>query len=37
VWGEQLAVRMLAAGFSNVAVRRVDGDFIYNYYIGKAG
>jgi SAM-dependent methyltransferase len=38
VWGEQLAVRMLAeAGFGDVDVRRVEGDFINNYYICRAG
>jgi SAM-dependent methyltransferase len=38
MWGEQLAGRMLAeAGFSDVDLRRVDGDFINNYYICKAG
>jgi len=38
VWGEQLAVRMLAeAGFNSVDVRRVEGDFVNNYYICKTG
>ena len=38
VWGEQLALRMFAeAGFSDVDVRRVDGDIINNYYICKTG
>jgi hypothetical protein len=38
VWGEQLALRMLAeAGFSDVDMRRVDGDIINNYYICKSG
>jgi ubiquinone/menaquinone biosynthesis C-methylase UbiE len=38
VWGEQLALRMLAeAGFSDVDSRRVDGDIINNYYICKTG
>lgn len=33
-WGEQLALRMLAdAGFSDVRVEQVEGDFINNYYI----
>jgi SAM-dependent methyltransferase len=37
VWGEQLALRMLAeAGFGDVDVRRVDGDIINNYYICKS-
>jgi SAM-dependent methyltransferase len=38
VWGEQLALSMLAeAGFSDVEIRRVDGDIINNYYICKSG
>jgi SAM-dependent methyltransferase len=37
VWGEQLALRMLAeAGFSDVDTRRVEGDFVNNYYICKS-
>jgi SAM-dependent methyltransferase len=34
VWGEQLALRMLAeAGFGGIEIRRVHGDIINNYYI----
>jgi SAM-dependent methyltransferase len=38
VWGEQLALRMLGeAGFSDVDIRRVDGDIVNNYYVCKSG
>ncbi len=38
VWGEQLALRMLGeAGFSDVDIRRVDGDVVNNYYVCKSG
>ena len=34
VWGEQLALRMLAdAGFGRVEVRTVEGDVFNNYYV----
>jgi SAM-dependent methyltransferase len=34
VWGEQLARQMLTeAGFTNVTVKRVEGDILNNYYI----
>jgi SAM-dependent methyltransferase len=34
VWGEQLALQMLAdAGFTSVEVAHVEGDFLNNYYI----
>lgn len=34
VWGEETALRMLAeAGFADVAVHRLDGDLINNYYV----
>jgi ubiquinone/menaquinone biosynthesis C-methylase UbiE len=36
MWGEQLAVRMLGeAGFGDVAVRRVEGDILNNYYVAR--
>jgi SAM-dependent methyltransferase len=36
VWGEELALSMLRdAGFSDVEVRRVDGDILNNYYIAR--
>jgi SAM-dependent methyltransferase len=36
VWGEQLALEMLKeAGFSDVKVKRVEGDILNNYYISK--
>ena len=36
VWGEELAVQMLGdAGFSNVEVKRVDGDVVNNYYVAR--
>ena len=34
MWGEQRARQLLAeAGFTNVEVRRVEGDIVNNYYI----
>ncbi len=34
VWGEQVALRMLAdAGFASVEVAHIEGDFMDNYYI----
>lgn len=34
VWGEQVARELLAeAGFTNVSVKRVEGDILNNYYI----
>jgi ubiquinone/menaquinone biosynthesis C-methylase UbiE len=36
VWGEQLAVRMLGeAGFKDIRVEHVEGDFFNNYYVTK--
>lgn len=36
VWGEQTAVRMLhAAGFDDVRVKHLEGDFINSYYIAR--
>jgi SAM-dependent methyltransferase len=38
VWGEQVARQMLSeAGFSSVQVRRVEGDFLNNYFIATRG
>ncbi len=38
VWGEQKARQMLAdVGFTDVDVRRVEGDIINNYYIARKG
>ena len=35
-WGEQTAVRMLdEAGFAEVDVKALDGDFINNYYVAR--
>ena len=35
-WGEQTAVRMLhEAGFAQVEVKGLDGDFINNYYVAR--
>ena len=35
-WGEQTAVRMLhEAGFAQVEVKTLDGDFINNYYVAR--
>jgi hypothetical protein len=35
-WGEQKALELLAeAGFTNVAVKRVEGDIMNNYYIAS--
>jgi hypothetical protein len=37
-WGEQSARRMLAeAGFSDVEVEDVDGDFFNSYFIARKG
>jgi hypothetical protein len=34
VWGEERALQMLAAaGFADIAVYRLDGDLINNYYV----
>lgn len=34
MWGEQLARQMLAeAGFTSVQVRRIEGDFLNNYFV----
>jgi SAM-dependent methyltransferase len=36
MWGEQKALELLAeAGFTDVAVRQVEGDFLNNFYIAK--
>lgn len=36
VWGEQLARQLLAdAGFADVEVKRVEGDFVNNYYVAR--
>jgi SAM-dependent methyltransferase len=36
-WGEQTAVRMLhEAGFGQVEIKVLDGDFINNYYLARA-
>jgi 2-polyprenyl-3-methyl-5-hydroxy-6-metoxy-1,4-benzoquinol methylase len=38
VWGEQLALKMLAnAGFTNVEIKRIDTDIFDNYYICGKG
>jgi len=38
MWGEQLARQKLAeAGFTNVEVKQVPGDFLNNYYIATKG
>jgi 2-polyprenyl-3-methyl-5-hydroxy-6-metoxy-1,4-benzoquinol methylase len=38
VWGEQMAREMLAdAGFTQVDVRRVDGDILNSYYVATRG
>jgi Zn-dependent membrane protease YugP len=38
MWGEQVARQKLAeAGFTNVEVKRVPGDFLNNYYIATKG
>jgi SAM-dependent methyltransferase len=37
VWGQENALHMLAeAGFADIAVHRLDGDLINNYYIASA-
>jgi SAM-dependent methyltransferase len=37
VWGQENALQMLAeAGFADIAVHRLDGDLINNYYIASA-
>jgi 2-polyprenyl-3-methyl-5-hydroxy-6-metoxy-1,4-benzoquinol methylase len=36
MWGEQKALELLAeAGFTDVAVKQVEGDFLNNFYIAK--
>jgi ubiquinone/menaquinone biosynthesis C-methylase UbiE len=36
MWGEQQALQMLSdAGFTDVEVARIDGDFLNNYYIAR--
>jgi SAM-dependent methyltransferase len=36
MWGQELALRMFAeAGFRDVAVRKVEGDVLNNYYVAK--
>jgi hypothetical protein len=36
VWGEQLALQMLAdAGFADVEVKKVPGDILNNYYLAS--
>jgi 2-polyprenyl-3-methyl-5-hydroxy-6-metoxy-1,4-benzoquinol methylase len=36
MWGQELALRMLAeAGFRDVAVRKVEGDVLNNYYVAR--
>jgi hypothetical protein len=36
VWGEQLALELLAeAGFKDVAVNKVEGDIMNNYYVAR--
>ena len=36
MWGEQKAVEMLnEAGFDDVNVARVEGDFLNNYYVAR--
>ena len=38
MWGEQTARRMLAeAGFTDIAVHRVEGDAINSYYVARTG
>ena len=38
MWGEQKALQMLAdAGFTNVEVKRVEGDIFNNYYVAAKG
>jgi SAM-dependent methyltransferase len=38
MWGEQLATKMLAeAGFTNVEIKRVEGDILNAYYIARKG
>jgi Zn-dependent membrane protease YugP len=38
MWGEQLARQMLAeAGFTSVDVRRVEGDYLNNYFVATLG
>ena len=37
VWGQENALHMLAeAGFADIAVHRLDGDLINNYYVASA-
>ncbi|HEY7546732.1 MAG TPA: transcriptional regulator, partial [Blastocatellia bacterium] len=36
MWGEQKARGMLSdAGFANIEVKRVEGDFLNNFYIAR--
>jgi len=36
MWGEQKALELLAeAGFPDVAVKQVEGDFLNNFYIAR--
>ena len=36
MWGEQKALELLAeAGFTDVAVQQVEGDFLNNFYIAR--
>jgi SAM-dependent methyltransferase len=36
MWGEQKALELLSeAGFTNVAVREIEGDIFNNYYIAR--
>ena len=36
MWGQQVAERMIrAAGFTEVTVKRVEGDFVNNYYVAR--
>jgi hypothetical protein len=36
VWGEQMALKLLAeAGFENMVIKHLEGDFMNNYYIAR--
>ena len=36
MWGEKKALELLAeAGFTDVAVKQVEGDFLNNFYIAR--
>ena len=36
-WGEQTAVRLLnEAGFSDVQIHQIEGDFLNNYFVATA-